>query len=531
VTETVVLGLDGATWDVLDPLVEAEELPNIAGLLDRGRGGSLRSTVPPVTAPAWLSMATGRNPGKTGVFDFARRVDPDSYEFDPVDAGDFQGWSMWDYLADAGASVGAFNIPMLYPPYDIDGYVVSGVGAPGTGPHATPSEVAEELDAVTGGYELKVPYASPEYDGRQEALVRDLERVLEKRATAIEHLLENRPTDHFFGVISATDWAQHALWADHDPDHPLHDERSEHRDALRRIWRRVDDLVGTVAAIADRRDAMLVIVSDHGFGPTKRTFHITEWLEREGYLVRPTGASASRFNAEYFPALRRVGEAVARAVPPLSEPLERLGRRLRSDQQAAIDFERSVAFAPRQNLGMGMLYLTTDDETVRASLVSELAATADELGLDLSLIDPDEQYDGPAADLAPDVMFTLDGLACAVDARKKPRADLLEAGPPSRARSANHRMNGIYLLSGSGVDGTSARRPLSILDIAPTVLYAHDVPIPDDMDGTVAEDAFTPSFTNARTVRRTTPTERDPVSSDRVDRRDVAEQLEDLGYR
>lgn len=523
-TDTVVLGLDGASWDVLDPLVDAGELPNISALLASGRAGPLESTVPPVTAPAWLSMATGRNPGKTGVFAFSRRDASDDYEFAPVDATDFQGWSIWDHIAATNASVGVFNVPLLYPPYDLEGYVVSGVGAPGDGPHARPAEVAEELESVTGGYEVKVPYASPKYADRPDALAEDIERVLDKRAAVIEHLLEERPTDHFFGVVSATDWAQHYFWPDHDPT-------AGRSDALTAIWRRVDDLVGTVAEIADRRDATLLLVSDHGFGPTERTFHVTEWLERSGYLVRPRDDAVSRTRARFFPALRRVGEAVASTIPQLSPVLERFGRRLRADQKAAIDFERSVAFAPRQNLGMGMVYLLSDDDSVRRTLLEDLAATAADLDLELTVLDPTECYHGPAADLAPEVLFTLDDLACAVDARAKPTADLLESGPPSRARSANHRMDGIYLFAGHGIESTPERHRLDLLDVAPTVLYAHDAAVPTDMDGTVVQDAFTQAYDATRTRRRTDADPDRPRDSRPGGTDTLEDHLRDLGYR
>lgn len=525
-----MLGLDGGTWDVLDPLIETGQLPNIASLVEDGRAGPLESTFPPVTAPAWLSMATGRNPGKTGVFYFVRREAPDAYEFSPVDAGDYRNRSHWDYLSAAGRSVGVFNVPLLYPPYEVDGYAVSGVGAEGDGPHTYPPELAAELDDVTGGYEVKVPYASPEYADRPGALVADLRRVIEKRAVAIEYLLETHPTDHFFGVVSATDWAQHYLWPEHDPSHPLHDPSSPHTDALAAIWRQVDDLVGTVAAIAARRDATLALVSDHGFGPTERTFNVTEWLEREGFLVRPASSPLRGLPARYFPHLRRIGEAVARVVPPVSDALERFGRQLRPDQRAGIDMERSVAFAPRQNLGVGLLYLL--DDRRRSEVVGALESAAATAGVELSVHEPSDLYHGDATDLAPDVLFTMDGLACAVDARQRPGADLLEPGPPSRARSANHRMDGIYLLAGRGVEPRASRERRDLLDVAPTVLFAHDLPVPEWMDGEVMTDAFEPSFAADRRVRRTAaPRPPRSGSADAVDLQTVHEQIGDLGYR
>src|SRR3954466_13419765 len=69
----IVVGLDAATFDVIDPLVEAGELPPLAGLLDRGARGTLRSTTHPLTPLAWTTMVSGVNAGKHGVWDFSER--------------------------------------------------------------------------------------------------------------------------------------------------------------------------------------------------------------------------------------------------------------------------------------------------------------------------------------------------------------------------------------------------------------------------------------------------------------------------
>jgi len=114
-TDVIVLGLDGATWTVLDPLVRAGRLPNIASQREAGYDGVLTSTFPPITGPAWLSLATGQNPGKTGVFYFLKREDPESFEFETFGSEKFRGESFWDVLSERGYSVGVFNYPMLYP--------------------------------------------------------------------------------------------------------------------------------------------------------------------------------------------------------------------------------------------------------------------------------------------------------------------------------------------------------------------------------------------------------------------------------
>ena len=71
--KSLIIGLDGATWNVIKPLAEEGKLPTFKKLMEEGVWGNLESTVPPVTGPAWVSFATGRNPGKTGVFDFLNR--------------------------------------------------------------------------------------------------------------------------------------------------------------------------------------------------------------------------------------------------------------------------------------------------------------------------------------------------------------------------------------------------------------------------------------------------------------------------
>ena len=61
-----VLGLDGATWDVLEPLIQDGLLPNLARLREQGSSGSLRSVFPPLSPVAWTGVMTGKNSGKHG---------------------------------------------------------------------------------------------------------------------------------------------------------------------------------------------------------------------------------------------------------------------------------------------------------------------------------------------------------------------------------------------------------------------------------------------------------------------------------
>lgn len=88
--KVLVIGLDGATWNVLIPLINQNKLPTIKKLFQNGVYGALESIIPPVTGSAWLSLATGKNPGKTGVIDSLNRRSPTSYNLHPVTSKDFK---------------------------------------------------------------------------------------------------------------------------------------------------------------------------------------------------------------------------------------------------------------------------------------------------------------------------------------------------------------------------------------------------------------------------------------------------------
>jgi predicted AlkP superfamily phosphohydrolase/phosphomutase len=532
-TETIVLGLDGATWDVLDPLIENGDLPQLQRVRSEGNSGTLESTFPPITAPAWLSMATGQNPGKTGVFYFLNRDDPDSFEFEPLGSDKFQEQSFWDVLAADDQSVGIFNYPMLYPPYETDGFMVSGLGSDANDAITYPESLGAELDEVTDGYQVKVPYADPKYKGRPDELERDLLDILDKRERAIEYLLTEKDPDHFFGIISATDWAQHYFWRYHDEKHVLYDPTVGNKKTLARIWKRVDETVGKISKHAQTENANLLIVSDHGFGPTNRTFYSNKWLEQEGFVYPVEDSPITKAKTKLFPYLRQVGEAVIRLVPPINIIVKSVGKSVRPSPSDNIDFDQSIAFAPEQNLTCGMIYMLSDDPTNKQRIISELEALTEqpdgpeEVGVHV----PEELYEGSKTNLAPDILFQIDNFECEVDPRSTNKKKVFTKGPSSEARNGGHNQEGIVIASGPDMS-SGDELGASIYDIAPTLLYLHDAPLPEEMDGKVLDQILHPTVQNKKEIKRrpiheiVTPNE----SRNRNDSDTVQERLEDLGY-
>ena len=119
-TKLLLVALDGATLDLVAPWMEEGHLPALRGLLERGAGGILRSTVPWTTPTAFASLATGTNPGKHGVYDFGRLIGRDYSAFVPTNGADVRGRTLWSLLNEAGLTCGLVNMPMTYPAPQVD---------------------------------------------------------------------------------------------------------------------------------------------------------------------------------------------------------------------------------------------------------------------------------------------------------------------------------------------------------------------------------------------------------------------------
>ena len=127
--KVVVIGLDGLTMDIVEPWALDGTLPNINHLLKTGTFGRLKSTHPPISAPAWASFMTGQNPGKHGLFDFQTLSEDRRYLL-PVNSSTIKSLTIWDIFNEHYKRVCAINIPMTYPPFKVNGAMVSGMFIP-----------------------------------------------------------------------------------------------------------------------------------------------------------------------------------------------------------------------------------------------------------------------------------------------------------------------------------------------------------------------------------------------------------------
>jgi|Deesub1362B_J571_1020462.scaffolds.fasta_scaffold00891_9 predicted AlkP superfamily phosphohydrolase/phosphomutase len=488
----LIIGLDGATWDVLIQIIEEKKLQTLDKLVKSGSYGVLETTIPPVTGGAWLAIATGKTPGKTGIIDFLNKKDK-NYKLYITTSSDFKRHSFWDYLSKTNKKVGIFNYPMLFPPYKLNSFMVSGLGSSPDDDISYPSSLKEELEQVAGKYEIYVDYHNKKYENL-DLFISDLNKFLDKFEKWAYYIVRNKTWDILFLVFSATDWMQHIIWRHIDENHPLYDLKisPKYKQKFIEFWQRIDRILGDILNMISE-DTIVFLVSDHGFGPNDQTFNLAKWLEMKGYMVRKRNLKKKLKDILYTSATFVSKTPIKRLIP--AKTRKDVGNALKTGVVEEIDLEKSKACCVGHTIPFGAIYLNASNEkereTIKSKLINDLKNISKDIGKDVGvqIYEPKKIYSGEKVNLLPDIIFTINNWRCVIieDNFDKP---LFEEKPFSTRHTGSHRLNGIFLAYGPGIKKGYKIENVKIYDIAPTILHIFGLPIPNDMDGKVLMEIF-----------------------------------------
>ena len=335
--KVALVGIDGGTFRALDPLVRAGVMPAFARVRQRGISAILRSTIPSYTPPAWVSIATGVNPGRHGVFGF---LDSTPQEQPRVaHSGSIRAAGIWRYLEQQGITAGVFNVPMTYPPLRVEGFMVSGGLAAGWTDTVMPNfasgiEVGRLVSKVAGGHYPLDTVVSYENDWRSADVITTIEEVQRLRRRVLAALLEQWDPGFVFAVFEGVDRLQHVHYqylveGSHWYDRP---EAVEIRSRALRYFGELDAAIEDIVSwVGD--DGHIALVSDHGAGPWEKTLNVNLLLRQWGYLQLPSLSRVTRSGL-----VAGVGQKIARRVLPrrlLLAAKARIAREIRwSETQA-----------------------------------------------------------------------------------------------------------------------------------------------------------------------------------------------------
>lgn len=507
--------LDGATWDVLDPLLRGGDLPVLASLIDDGVRGDLASTVPPSSPTAWTSFLTGVDSDTHGILDFTH-LDEDR-EMVQQTAFETEYPTIWDLLSAHSYRIHSLNVPMTYPARVVDGSVVSGLPAPAISETScAPSELADRIENEYAPYHVTPDhfqelseYSLPEY-------VEYITESVSSKFDLAEAQLSDGDWDAAMLHLHETDIIQHCLWQHIDDAHPAYDHEAAER--VKDVYRAIDTRLGSLLETLPE-DTTVVVLSDHGFRRNETEIFINEWLRRKGYLALPTSSSiqATAYSFLKNHVSSRLATRIRDIVTDSSEESAESSlpsvytEVFRNDETAAFSYGRRSA----------KLYL--NDPSVVDQLVPEL----EEMRINgTPVVEEVHRFDGeegpslivePAAPFSFESSLTSDSLTKTVD-------------PETDSHNGTHSPTGILTVKGPDIKRGGSVEGASIVDMLPTILYALDEPIPNHLDGKLLRTVFTETALESRSPRYSDVEMNSRPTLEKENDGDVRNRLEDLGY-
>ena len=494
--KVIILGLDGGTWELLGPLAHKGIMPNLMYILKHGVYAKLKSTIPPLSAPAWLSLATGRSPGKTGVVDFLTKRAAHKKSLHPISSAYYKSKSLWDYTSIFGIYTGVLYYPCLYPPYPIKGFMISGVGSPTEDDSAFyPRSLYHEVMEVIGrNVRIHIPYRKY-VDAKK--LMLDIIKYIDDYYKILLHLMNTKPWDLFIAVFPCTDWLQHVFWRNMEYILLRRDNENEivNESIINRLilyfWKKLDERLGKIVSNVRKYKGILIIVSDHGFGPLKGVFNIPRYLESRGYM-------RLKLYWKIYYALQSLYIGTLKVIKRknYNNRIAKIFNICTKDIpfKLVIDFRRSKIYTLGHSWSCGGLYvnrnLVKSVNELNVMIKFLLRDIADILGENnIKICNANDLYHGDKVYLLPDLLIDLDNYSY-LTIENLNFQFIVRKTSTFKKITGSHRPDGIFIAYGTDIDEGRSIGDVSIYDVMPTVMHILGIPIPRDVDGRIIFEIF-----------------------------------------
>lgn len=546
--KTLVVGYDGGTLDVIEPLAASGHLPTFASLMQEGAYGRLKSVYPPLSGPAWASFMTGKNPGKHSVYNF--NLKPyGAYYLEPALSNSIDSPTLWEIFSQQQKRVAVINVPLTFPLRKVNGILVSGLGTPDEkSDFIYPPSLVAELKTAVPNYTIDLGWTS--YSDRQILeFLSDLTDLTRKTYQLAKFCLNKENWDFLMVVFVGPDRLQHRLWNLIEPNltslasTPRNDEQIL---KVRDYFKLLDSYIGDL--IHDSGDDSTVFVlSDHGFGPFLKDFDLNNWLAREGFLTYASQPTTNKRKTLNY--LKRIARNLGVSRDSLKSKLNNridVYKYLEkiSSHHVNIDWQKTRAFCfsshfiyinlkGRERNGIvdpgkeyrdvineiiDKLYTLQDPET-GYHVVEEAKATS-------------EIYHGTHLQNAPDIIITkyhnAGYIGCERIFRKETDSNIFIK--TAKYQTGVHRLDGFFFCYGNNIKHNTRIDDASIVDLLPTILSVNNCHIPDDIDGAILTSIFekpdhkSPRFSSITREDKTA----DTVSE--LDKAKIQQRLKNLGY-
>lgn len=539
-----LLGLDGATWQLLDVLIERGVMPNLKNLVDRGASGVLNSTIPYVTPVAWSSLLTGTRPSKHCIFGYNVIENREGMVIWLLaNRTKMRAPTVMDMYGQLGRRVISLNMPMTYPPREEDGIIATGMMTPSSESRFFyPLDLMDELRAQGIDYRIDIRLEGEDQGTLEERLAtyladdaaaffEDLRSVSEAREKAVLYLMANKEWDLFQVNFISMDRIQHYLWREVMSEGPsvVKERAYEH-------YAYVDSIIGRIVEELEGR-ATIVMASDHGFGDYEGNFYPAVWLKKLGYYAevgdRQTPGLFIKSILKKLGLSKKLLRVLERSDKSLAKKLIYIGT-------SKVDWKHTKAYAyvtngirinVRGRDQFGTVNPGEELEAFKRDLKRKLMDLRNDKGdrimKDVHFIE--DLYGVPELEEAPDLFFEFTDEhfhTAYYTVTKAPRH--IDKG--YTWRQGDHRRDGMFLIAGEGVV-PGKRIKADIEDILPTIFFVQDLPPSDEFDGKVLREVFTPDYAASRKPPPGRSYEAGSMEApEEEDGEEVMDRLKGLGY-
>jgi len=532
-SKILIIGLDGATFDVLQPMIDAGYMPHLKHLIDTGASGILNSTQPPITPAAWTTFMTGMGPGRHGIIDF-ERYDPVNNRLTFNNTFELRHKTLWQMLSESGFRVGSIHLPMTYPPQTVNGFMISGFETPSIDVQFTyPADLKAAILEQMPNYS---------YSTNWRRSILPSEKVFAENLNYIKNSFDQgvqlarlcgkrHGWDVMMVLLKLVDNLQHKCWRYLDRSNP--DRHTRRGKMVAGCLEHLDQCLGQFVQFAHEYDnkALVIVMSDHGHGSLDGRAQPNLLLKRWGYLKLTGAVSQVKTRASYM-----ISRSMGKKAPRFSQPNQGIERDL------AIDWPRTKACVMHAGI-YGFLYINlkgrhrrgavdpADYEALRDELKDRLLRARDQT-YDRQIFQdvhkPEDLYHCRREELQdlPDLLLVpATGLAVV----RKIRGNSAVRWNVDGQLGGTHRVEGILVANGRHVRPGYKLRA-EIADITPTILACMGLAVPVDMEGKALTGMFDrPLKVDFQPPRKAAATAAEEVYSDK-EKKLLTERLADLGY-
>ena len=448
-----VLGLDCAAPDII---FNDERLVNIRRLMSTGVYGRLESTVPPITVPAWMCMATSQDPGSLGIYGFRNRTNYSYSGLGFTNSASIKELAIWDQFAREGRKSILVGVPPNFPPRRINGISVGCflTPDPAKDDFTYPREIKPKILELVGDYPVDVKgFRTPNKDW----LKQEVFEMSRKQWQVVRWLLTEQEWDYFQFVDIGLDRIHHGFWQYFDRTHVQYEPGNPYEDVIPEYYRWLDEQIGSVLELLDD-DTTLLVVSDHGAQRLDGGFAVNEWLVNEGLLV--------------------LDEQPTEVTPFAKLKVNWAKTKVWSDG----GYYARVFFNVRGREPQGIIP-PEEYEAFRDEIKARFEALSDESGKPLNslVFKPTDIYRN-LRNVPPDLIVHFGGLfwrSIGGVGYGKVYVQENDTGPDA----CNHAQYGMFLLAGPNCPLQGPYEGARLLDIAPTLLDLANMDISPSMQG------------------------------------------------